>query len=214
MRTGSILIALILGAALAQPADAQSFGVNPGGAQLNSIPGAGAGTYNPYGYNPYNRSAGFYNPNPYSNGINYPAFGMPLSTGNGFYNIPCGRTNLPMWKAPSGYYYPWAPRPAGFAYAYPMPVLIVPQQAEAPAPALPPVSVALTDMEKFLEENKKSNKLQERDVTNLNRRIKDLQTKERSLRVAGGGTLDPSDEAQLRRDLEQVGNDLSWRLNR
>lgn len=194
------------------PVLAQSYGVRPGGPQLNQAPGIYGNPYNMV--NPYNRSAGIFNPNPYGNAFNYPVFGVPQSLGNGFYHIPSGGTNLPMWRAPSGYYYPWAPRPTGFNYGMPMPVLVVPQTTQTPAPALPPVSVALSDLDKFLEENKKNPKLQERDYTNMSRRIKDLQAKERNLKVAGGGSLEPDDEAQLRRDLEQVGSDLSWRLNR
>lgn len=167
--------------------------------------------YNPSNfYNPYARTSGFYTP-PYL-GVNYPAFGAPRALGGSYYQIPSGQSMLPMWHAPSGYYYPWAFRPRNFGYAYPLPILVI--QNQNPEPALPPLSVVFSDMTKYLEENKKDKKISEYDYTGMIRRVKDLQSKERTLRIAAGGTLDPADEAQIRRDLDQVGSELSWRVSR
>lgn len=162
--------------------------------------------------NPYGVTTGFYNPT--VGNVNYPAFGRPINTGGNYYNIQSGNVQLPMWKAPSGYYYPWCPRPSGFVYAYPLPVLIINNAAPNPAPALPPLSTVMTDLEKLIEDSKKDGKVSERDYTNMIRRVKDLKSKERNLRIAGGGSLDTDDETQLRTDLDQVGSELSWRLNR
>jgi|AGTN01.1.fsa_nt_gi hypothetical protein len=167
--------------------------------------------YNPANpYNPYARTSGFYTP-PYL-GVNYPAFGVPQAIGGGFFRIPSGQTMLPMWQAPSGYYYPWAFRPRNFVYAYPLPILVI--QNQNPEPALPPLSVVFTDMTKYLDENKKDKKITEYDYGGMIRRVKDLQSKERTLRIAASGSLDPADEAQIRRDLDQVGSELSWRVSR
>lgn len=215
--------------AVALPAVAQFNSVNTRGFSqtqtpgvVRTFPGAAPGVGVPgmtvpatprygYGYNPYQTTTGFYNPN--VGNINYPAFGTPINTGGSYYNVPSGNSRLPMWKAPSGYYYPWCPRPTGFVYAYPMPVLVVENQTQ-PAPALPPLSTIMSDMEKFLEDSKKDGKITERDYTNMLRRVKDLKSKERTMRIAAGGTLDPGDESQLRTDLDQVGSELTWRLNR
>jgi len=176
-------------------------------------PIAPGGVATPYGYsNPYQTTTGFYNPT--MGNINYPSFGAPISLGGSYYNVPSGNTRLPMWRAPSGYYYPWCPRPTGFVYAYPMPVLVINQQQTSPAPALPPLSTVMGDMEKYLDDSKKDGKISERDFTNMSRRVKDLKSKERTLRIAGGGTLDPADETQLRTDVDKVGSELTWRLNR
>lgn len=166
--------------------------------------------YNPSTFNPYARTSGFYTP-PYL-GVNYPAFGVPQAIGGGFFRIPSGQAMLPMWQAPSGYYYPWAYRPRNFVYAYPLPILVI--QNQNPEPALPPLSVVFTDMAKYLDENKKDKKITDNDYNGMMRRVKDLQSKERTLRIAAGGSLDPADEAQLRRDLDQVGSELSWRVSR
>ncbi len=197
------------------PASAQ-FGSTP--PAVNSTPATGissgvsGSSFGSVNSNPYSSTTGFYNPSVGS--INYPTFGRPINTGGDFYNIQSGNVQLPMWKAPSGYYYPWCPRPSGFVYSYPLPVLIINNAAPNPAPALPPISTVLTDLEKLLEDSKKDGKVSERDYTNMIRRVKDLKSKERTLRIAGSGSLDTDDETQLRTDLDQVGSELSWRLNR
>ncbi len=205
---------LVVSCSLVSPAVAQIRGEAvpvqtsvPAGQPVNTGVGGAYG----YGYNPYQTTTGFYNPN--VGNINYPAFGTPVNTGGSYYHVPSGSANLPMWKAPSGYYYPWCPRPTGFAYAYPMPVLVIENRTQ-PAPALPPLSTMMSDMEKFLGDSKKDGKITDRDYTNMLQRVKDLKSKERTMRIAAGGTLDPGDETQLRADLDKVGSELTWRLNR
>lgn len=208
-------MSFLLSVVLVSAASAQVDGARSSPATVRTNPAAapGYGGYGGYGYggyNPYGTTSGFYNPG-YA-GITYPTFGAPQSIGGSFYSIPSGRAMLPMWHAPSGYYYPWAPRPAGFSYAYPLPILSV--QNSAPTPALPPLSTVYTDMSKFLEKAKEDKKINDSDYMRMSRRIKDLQSKTRHLRISGDGHLDPTDEEQLRRDIEQVGDELSWRVNR
>ncbi|MBX9695699.1 MAG: hypothetical protein K2Z81_25165 [Cyanobacteria bacterium] len=189
-------------------------------AQLTSAPGVSGAPQvsspyvgSPYGgYNPYSRSAGFYTPN--FTGVNYPGFGTPQLIGGGYYNVPSGRWSLPMWMAPSGYYYPWAPRPAGFTYAYPIPVLYVQQQDTAPSPALPPLTTVFTDLSKYLEKTHTEKKLNDGDYNNIKRRVTDLESKSRHLRIAAGGQMDSFDEAEIRREMDKIGSELSWRVNR
>lgn len=197
------------------PAVAQAPGTRGGQVYVppgTAVPGftPGSTLYNNPAINPYARTSGFYVP-PYA-GVTYPAFGVPQALGGGFFRIPSGQSMLPMWQAPSGYYYPWAYRPRNFVYAYPLPILVV--QNQNPEPALPSLSVVFTDMTKFLDDNKKDKKITEYDYNGMIRRVKDLQSKERTLRIAASGTLDPADEAEIRRDLDKVGSELSWRISR
>ncbi len=213
-----LIVAIVSSLCMALPVVAQSGGVAKSSVVASPTPvdssGTSSGTAIGGSYvNPYQSTTGFYNPT--VGNINYPSFGTPVNTGGSYYRIPSGSSQLPMWRAPSGYYYPWCPRPSGFAYAYPMPVLIIDnRQNTSPAPALPPISTMMTDMEKYLDDSKKDGKITERDYTNMARRVKDLKSKERTMRIAGSGSLDPSDETQLRTDLDQVGSELTWRLNR
>ncbi|MDZ4837762.1 MAG: hypothetical protein SGJ27_28595 [Candidatus Melainabacteria bacterium] len=211
---GQIIIAVGCTLIVALPVVAQAGPAITGGPGSTILPTNNPGVVPMGGYaNPYQTTTGFYNPS--LGNINYPSFGAPVNTGGSFYRVPSGNTQLPMWRAPSGYYYPWCPRPSGFAYAYPMPVLIIEnRQSTLPAPALPPISTVMTDMEKYLDDSKKDGKITERDHTNMLRRVKDLKSKERTMRIAAGGSLDPGDETQLRSDLDQVGSELTWRLNR
>ncbi len=201
---------LILSLSMALPAVAQLTS-SPGSSGVR-VPQAGSPYMgSPYGgYNPYARSAGFYTPN--YTGVNYPIFGMPQMNAGGYCNVPSGRWSLPMWMAPSGYYYPWAPRPSGFSYAYPIPVLQV--QDSAPTPALPPLTTVFSDLNKYLEKTHTEKKLNDNDYNMIKRRVTDLESKSRSLRMAAGGQMDSFDEAEIRREMDKIGSELSWRVNR
>lgn len=214
-----VRVIMTLGCALTMvlPAVAQSGSVSGGSGGVLPVAQpatTGASPTGSSGYvNPYQTNSGFFNPT--QGNINYPTFGAPVNINGSFYRVPSGNTQLPMWRAPSGYYYPWCPRPSGFSYAYPMPVLIIEnRQSTSPAPALPPISTMMADMEKYLDDSKKDGKITDRDYTNMVRRVKDLKSKERTMRIAGSGSLDPGDETQIRNDLDQVGSELTWRLNR
>jgi len=154
--------------------------------------------------------AGFYNANPY-----YPAypvyggpvFGAPVPIGGGAFNISRGGVQYNFWRAPSGYYYPWF-RPAGYGY---LNQVIVVQQGVS-QPAQPPLSTVFSDLRKFIDESKANGKLADADYEHLSRRLSDLSGKEGSLINSGGGTLDPDAEADLRRDLDQLGAEVSQRV--
>ncbi|GEM_PF-1152723 len=164
---------------------------------------------NPYGYNPYGGglvpSSGFGVMNPYAG---YPAMGMPVPVNGGYFGINIGNTRLNVWKAPSGYYYPWLPRPVGFGYQ--APIVIVNQGNSTPAQ--PALTTIFSDMNKFLDEAKSKGKVSESDYNHLKLRASDLQKKERSLATANGGSLQKDDEELLRKDVDKLGEEVAYRV--
>ncbi|MCW5822849.1 MAG: hypothetical protein KIT34_08590 [Cyanobacteria bacterium TGS_CYA1] len=146
----------------------------------------------------------------------YPAFGIPQPIGGGIFSIAAGRCTINMWKAPSGYYYPYCGVPPGWPGAannVGLPIIIS-QQYNPPAAADPPVSTFIEDTTEFLDKKKKDKKISDRDYQNMSQRLKDLGSKERYLRNQASGTLDEHDESQLRQDVAQVLKELQWRLGR
>lgn len=159
--------------------------------------------------NPYKRTAGFGFSNPYHSNINYPTFGTPQPTGNGYFLVPSGSAKLPMWKAPSGYLYPWAPRPANFFFRYPMPILMVPQKSTVAAPAVPPLLVVIRDLEHYISDAKSQQKILAKDALTIEKRLADIKSKEHRLRITGGGIINQADEAQMRRELDKTGSEIA-----
>lgn len=159
------------------------------------------------------KTVGFGFSNPYqSTTTGYPTFGMPQDVGNGFYSVKAGSVALPMWKAPSGYLYPWAPRPESFSYAYPMPVLAISKVTQSVGPAVPPLAVEIQDLGNYLEKGKLEKRMAEADIARLSAKVAEIKEKERALRVAGSGNIDPADEAQMRRQLQQIGSECSSKM--
>jgi len=146
---------------------------------------------------------GFYYPNP--NFPVYPTFGVPQAMPGGLFSMNSGGRQFMFWKAPSGYYYPWARR--NF-YGVAAPIIIYNQGVSTPSQ--PPLSTVFDDLGKFLAEAKAGNKLSTADYDHLALRLKDLEGKERSLRISG--TLDPDSEADLRKDLDMLGEEMSRRI--
>ncbi len=144
----------------------------------------------------------------------YPAFGIPQPIGGGIFSVAAGGCTLNMWKAPSGYYYPYCGMPTGWPGSNLVMPIILSQQYNPPAAAEPPVSTFIEDTTEFLDKKKKDKKISDRDYQNMSQRLKDLGSKERYLRNQGGGTLDEHDAGQLRQDVEQVLREMQWRLGR
>lgn len=161
----------------------------------------------PYGYG-YPVNSIYSNPYAYS----YPTFGCPQAMYGNYFGVSCGRLNLTMWKAPSGYYYPWCGGVAGYGYTYPIPIMYTNAGAANPTPALPAMSVIFSDMNKYLDEAKTDKRIQDDAYIHLTRRSKDLMSKEKMMRNAGDGALDPDMEAEIRRDLDQLGSEISRRV--
>lgn len=146
---------------------------------------------------------GFYYPN--QGYPAYPSFGIPQAIPGGLFSMNAGGHQYVFWKAPSGYYYPWARR--NF-YGVAAPIIIFNQGVSTPAQ--PPLSTVFDDLGKFLEESKA--KMSQPDYEHLARRLNDLVRKERSLRISYGGTLEPGTEADLRRDVDMLGEEMSRRV--
>lgn len=172
----------------------------------------------PYGSNPlFNPAGGYgYNPwvnrfgSPYAyNGVPINSFGAPVSIGNGFFGLSTNGRNLNFWKAPSGYYYPWT---YGYGTSYTAPIVIINSGSTTPQPAQPPLSTIFSDTLKYLDEQKAAGKISEVDFTHLKQRCLDLLSKERSLRNAAGGTLDASQEASIRADVDSLGGEIAQRV--
>jgi hypothetical protein len=115
-----------------------------------------------------------------------------------------GNARLNYWQAPSGYYYPWA---AGAAYVPQQPVYIV-QQGQTQAQQ-PPISSMFTDMEAYLDDCQKKDKIGQIDYQRLFRRLQDIRSRYDHLRAAGGGVLDAGDEESIRRDAAGLGGEIA-----
>ena len=187
------------------------YGVNPYNPYGGVPYGVNPYGVNPYGYNPYGGglvpNSGFGVVNPYAG---YPAMGMPVPINGGYFGINIDNSRLNVWKAPSGYYYPWLPRPVGFGYQ--APIVIVNQGSQNSTPAQPALTTIFSDMNKFLDEAKSKGKVSEADYNHLKLRASDLQKKERSLATANGGSLQKDDEEMLRKDVDKLGEEVAYRV--
>ena len=91
-------------------------------------------------------------------------------------------------------------------------IFIAPNSQEPPVAKQPPVSVQFTDTFKFLDDARKDQKLSDNDYESLKRRATDIQKKERSYRIAQGGVLDTDVENEIRRDLDNLANEIASRV--
>lgn len=166
------------------------------------------------GSNPYKRTAGFGFSNPYKSSVNHPSFGIPIDQGGGYFAVPSGGKSIPMWKAPSGYLYPWAPGPRNASLGYALPVLVVSKQSAAATPAAPPLSVVIQDLENYMGTDKVKAKLAAEELSTIKTNVDEIKNRERTLRITGHGTLNPGDEALMRREISRVGKNLAALLNK
>lgn len=223
---------LAIGLVLAvEPAFAQMNGV----AATNGPPSIGPGNtgYNPYPNNvgspmPYNPGFGGVYPGGYPMG--YPVGGLgtysgipgqpfyypaPVPVGGANFNFRLGGMNATLWHAPSGYYYPFRPGVVMNPTYFPLGSRIIfmnPTSNTPPEAKLPPLSVQFSDTLKFLEDAKKDKKISDVDYTRLRQRTIDIQRKERSYRIAQGGALDTDLENEIRRDLDNLANEIAERV--
>lgn len=211
----AIAVCLLIGPAQAQ---APTGYIYPNQVQ----PRFGVPGYNPYGYpgaspyvNPYANPYGYSSPyyNTYSLtpglGVTLPNFGQPQALGGGYFGINTGGASFRVWQAPSGYYYPWC---GSYSLGYQAPIIYVAPGSSSPTPAQPPLSTIFSDLDKFLEESKTNGKLSLTDYNHLKLRTRDLQNKERTLRISSGGSLDSGTEADLRKDVEQLSQEVAHRV--
>lgn len=151
--------------------------------------------------------------NPYGYGYGYGSYGLPIFTTpiyqaplavpgiSGYFRI--GSTAINYWRAPSGYYYPWG---CGINCAQ-TPIYIV--ERGVSTPQLPPISSLLSDMEKYLDESRKSDKLSQTDYQRLFRRLQDIRGKYDHERAASGGALDNADEEYTRKSVDLLAGEIS-----
>ncbi len=186
----------------------------PGQHPYTPIPGQYPGGYygNGYGYGyggqyPYaNQSGyGYYGANAYAPA--YPALGAPVALPGGNFRFNVGGFSGAYWRAPSGYYYPWG---AGAVYTTPPPIINVVQGSSQPTQ--PAVTDMLKDMSAYIEEQNTKKKFKSDDYQHLARRVRDLQQEEASFRSRNNGTLDPTDEENLRKNCAMLSGDISRRV--
>jgi hypothetical protein len=191
----------------------------PGYGQYGSNPYMG----NPYGSNPYmgnpylNNQYMYGQPNGYYRSpYNYSTpYGYNAAVAPGFqpyganqYGLTYNGRNFRLWRAESGYYYPWV---AGYGYnAYP--IFVVPQGQTNPSAVLPPISVVVNDLGDYLDKAKEKGKVTDNDFISLKRRAGDLLSKEKSLAYEAGGSLEPDQEADIRRDVDELSGEVARRV--
>ncbi len=197
---------------IATPNGAVPWGYNP------NIRQYGANPYYNYNYNPYayGNTGTVYGASPYSNyygrynlgGVVAPVYGPPQLIPGGLYGINVGGAPAQFWRAPSGFYYPWAP---GYAYTS-YPIYVMPPNSNAPSQTLPPVSTVVSDLDSYLDKAKEKGKISSADYQSLRQRSNDLLSKEKSLAYEQGGVIDPDDEAGIRRDIEGLSAEVAHRV--
>lgn len=151
---------------------------------------------------------GYYRTDPRLPGAPVMTYGTPVSRVGGFYSFGNAAPGFNYWRAPSGYYYPWAYNgiaPVGFP-----PVLIVEQGQSVPTQ--PSISSVMKDLRAYLDEQKSKGKIAEADYTRASRRLNDIMSKDATLRTTAGGTLDSVDEENIRRDLTMLSSEIARRV--
>ncbi len=232
-------LALIAAFVLAPAALAQSFNgagrmnsMSPTGWGANPNGYVGTPYANPYGSvgNPYANPYGNGFGNPYVNGVpnaygNYPGSRMynpggvvypfgspyvnPVALGNGLYSFNGGGINANLWRAPSGYYYPWG------VGANPYSQIIYVDQTGGRNHTVaqqPPLSMQFTDMNQFLDDAHKNGKINDSDYASMKQRLKDIQGQERSYRIAGDGYMEDSADAEIRQKLKDFAKLMTERI--
>jgi len=133
----------------------------------------------------------------------------PVPIGNGGFSFTGGGITANMWRGPSGYYYPWMNRTPIYNQ-----IIYVDQSgtnAETIA-QLPPLSMQFTDMNQYLDDSLKNKKISDNDYKSLKLRLKDIQSKERSYRIQGGGSLTSDVEAEIRQNLTDFAREMTNRV--
>jgi hypothetical protein len=221
-----VAIALITSFVIGPSALAQSF--NGAGRMSSSSPTGWAPNPNGFVGTPYGNSYGNGFGNGFGNqrypgatgftngvsGVPYYPFGTPyvnpVAFGtNGLYSFNGGGINANLWRAPSGYYYPWGIGNTGYNQ------IIYVDQSGSRAQTVaqePPLSLQFTDMGRFLDDAHKNGKLPDNDYQSMKRRLKDIQSKERSYRLAGDGYLEDNYDAEIRKDLKDFSREMVERI--
>ena len=205
-------------------------GMGMGQGQGMGVPGVNmpSAGYNPYQASPYNNpyASPYTNPygNPYANpnanpyaspyfgygnglqgGYYSRGFGAPQLINGNTYSLNVAGAPLNFWRAPSGYYYPWM---GGYHYNT-YPIFVYGGGSGGAAQTLPPLSTIFSDLNDYLDKAKKDGKVDQTEYEHLKRRASDLLAKENSLSYEAGGTIDPTQEADIRRDVEGLSAEVA-----
>lgn len=192
-------------------ASAQHFG-SPGFAPapgVSSTTGLGLAPGQFFYYN--NPGVGYYRTNPSAS--QFPAFPAPVSLGGGYYQLGGLTSRLGYWRAPSGYYYPWCPTVymPGLTYSHGSPIYTITQGI--PAPTQPPVGSILADMRQFIEDAKAKKQLDQTNYENVFHRLNDITARASELSAKNGGALNPTDESEIRKQIDLLSAELARSLN-
>jgi hypothetical protein len=171
-------------------------------------PNLPAGGLSPYAYNPTLPYGGV----PYGGApvverayaTPYGTVVAPTAVGNGFYNINYGNAALRLWRAPSGYYYPWSYGAYPTGYSYP-----VVYQSGRVVQASPPVTTIFSDMQNYLDDSKSRGRLADSDYQHLNRRLHDLIGKTEEINSEGNS---PDQDPELQEDVKELNLDIAHRI--
>ncbi len=175
--------------------------------------------YNPYA-NPYARpyASPYGAPGtfvPAGPGVRYyqgPAFAQPNPIGMGYFSTSAGGNQFILWKAPSGYYYPWCNQQTTFVpyFNYVQPLYY---SQGTYAPQKPPLDTIFTDMNKYLDESKEKGKVAQPEYEHLKRRLSDIMNKTDRMKNNTGGALDEDQDAEIRRDIETLSREVAHRVH-
>ena len=213
-----LLVSLLIALVFAGHAEAQrSYLSNPSylspsmPAQMSPGTGYYEGGYEP-GFSAPNRYVvtPSYSPGAYGNV--YPQCSAPYTMPGGYFGIKIGNAAYNFWHSDSGYYYPWCKRPVGYTllYGYGLPVLQYQQGYSTPTQ--PPLSTEMNDLAQFIGDEKAKGHLDDGDFRSLSLRLDDLRHMEESASSQDGGSLDPQTDADLRKQLQLLGDDVSRRI--
>ncbi len=159
----------------------------------------------------YNNSAlGYYSANPMMG--QYPVYPAPVSLGDSYYAFGGMNSRMGYWRAASGYYYPWC-SPVylpGVAYSSSAPIYMMDQGNLVPAK--PSVATVISDMRQFIDDAKPKKQLDQSTYEYVFNTLNQISDRTDALSAKNSGTLDPSDETTLRRDLDLLGADIARSL--
>ena len=199
------------GAPMATQSIATPYGYAPGNAYYGGNPNT-----NPY-YQNYPVYRTYPNGNPYYspylgryniNGATIPVFGAPQPLGSNLYGITYGGSPAQFWRAPSGFYYPWA---GGYSYNQ-YPILVMPPTGANPVRTLPPITTVVSDLDSYLNKAKETGKISKENYYNLQQRAHNILNKAQDDAQANGGTIDPDQEADLRKEVEDLSAEVAYRV--
>ena len=222
--TGDILIAAAPSTASATSTVNTPQARGESGAYYNGVPNNyyRPGSYNGYGYgNPYYQTYPAYGNSPYYNpyaptylgrynigGVIQPIFGPPQLLNGNLYGVNISGNPYTFWRAPSGFYYPWS---SGFGYSD-YPILTMPPNGSNPLQAQPTVETVISDLNSYLNKAKADGKISTDNYQFLQQKAQYLQKKAQSMAQSNEGVLDPDQEIELRKEIENLSSEVTYRV--